>query len=113
MQATTQVFAGHVFVRHPKTPAAYIRLDALERIYNQQISNFCSEAQIGCGPRINRYRVKLLHSLRLHALSLQFPYAEIFKRCAARRSLLLDDLTLARAQRACVTAEPANRKATA
>lgn len=113
MLATTQIFEGKVFVLHPTTPNAYIRLDALERTYNGQISAYCFEAQLGCGTQIERYSVKLLQLLRRHAMSLAFPYDQLFKRCAGRRGLLLDDLTLARAVRASERVESSLHKASA
>lgn len=83
MTHTTQVFNGALFVTHPFTPNAFIRVDVLQKRFADIVSE-CSLKALTLSaypPTTQLIRLRLLFN---QVRSLRFPHDEIFKREAER-----------------------------
>lgn len=90
MTHTAQVFNGALFVTHPFTPNAFIRVDVLQKRFADIVSE-CSLKALTLSaypPTTQLIRLRLLFN---QVRSLRFPHDEIFKREAERLGTPLDD----------------------
>lgn len=92
MPAISQVFAGQVFVTHPFKPNVYLRIDVLERLFEEMIDVACHRASTSheATSYFHSILASPLETLQHRIETMSFPHSELFERVISRRGVSLD-----------------------
>ncbi|WP_251961809.1 hypothetical protein [Pseudomonas sp. Marseille-Q5299] len=90
MSQATQVFNGVLFVTHPSTPKAFIRVDVLQKQFAERVTE-CRLKAMETSAYPPEIKLICLRLLLDQVRPLQFPHAEMFKREAERQGVPLDN----------------------